>query len=306
MPSSLQPADGSTVNPEYDADAVTTSGATSSEVAVTEGNKACGCNSCQAGSSREFVYSLGTIAPRFPNLSVEKELLQAVGRADAKDLTDRETLHSVLSKPENRYLVRQLCWVFSIERIDTYILAPRDPADLNLLMEAVRPHPSPADLDIVIGVKGPVASPEMCNGLQVPIVFFDQIYSFDRASLVGSIPRPKSTRAEDFGAVADELLDRILQLTGNAGLSDEHRAVNYLAVRYPAIYARTAEAFARNSSLSAVEARSSTLGGMRRIVDVILAFRDRTTDVVDKSFVRVDVTEEFPFLVSKLSPYYDR
>jgi hypothetical protein len=30
------------------------------------------------------------------------------------------------------------------------------------------------------------------------------------------------------------------------------------------------------------------------------------TDVVEKYFVRVDVTEEFPFLVTKLSPYYDR
>ena len=28
------------------------------------------------------------------------------------------------------------------------------------------------------------------------------------------------------------------------------------------------------------------------------------TDVVEKYFTRVDVTEEFPFLVTKLSPYY--
>jgi hypothetical protein len=27
---------------------------------------------------------------------------------------------------------------------------------------------------------------------------------------------------------------------------------------------------------------------------------------VDKCFVRVDVTDKFPFLVTKLSPYYDR
>jgi len=30
------------------------------------------------------------------------------------------------------------------------------------------------------------------------------------------------------------------------------------------------------------------------------------TDVVDQYSVRVDVTEEFPFLVTKLSPYFDR
>ena len=33
---------------------------------------------------------------------------------------------------------------------------------------------------------------------------------------------------------------------------------------------------------------------------------NRNTDFAEKSFVRVDVTEEFPFLVTKLSPYYDR
>jgi hypothetical protein len=29
-------------------------------------------------------------------------------------------------------------------------------------------------------------------------------------------------------------------------------------------------------------------------------------DFLEKFFVRVDVTEEFPFLVTKMSPYYDR
>ena len=33
-------------------------------------------------------------------------------------------------------------------------------------------------------------------------------------------------------------------MTDNAGATDEHRALNYLAVRYPAIYAKAAEAFA--------------------------------------------------------------
>ena len=36
-----------------------------------------------------------------------------------------------------------------------------------------------------------------------------------------------------------------MQLTDNAGASDEHRALNYLAMRYPDIYARAAEAFKR-------------------------------------------------------------
>jgi len=158
----------------------------------------------------------------------------------------------------------------------------------------------------VIGLRGPIAPPELCNGLTVPIVAFDQIYSFDRQTLIKSIPKPDGAKAKEFAVASAELFDRIMQMTDNAGVTDEHRAVNYLAVRYPAIYAKTAECFAANASLSALDVRPSALSGTRKIVDVILSFTNRATDVVDKFFTRVDVTEEFPFLVTKLSPYFDR
>src|SRR5262249_22467087 len=151
-----------------------------------------------------------------------------------------------------------------------------------------------------------IAPPEMCNGLMVPIVAFDQIYSFDRDALIKAIPKPEKASAEEFTPAAEELFDRIMQMTDNAGATDEHRALNYLAVRYQAIYANAAEAFASNSSLTAVEVASSPLSGARKIVEVIFSYTNRNTDVVEKFFVRVDVTEEFPFLVTKLSPYYDR
>lgn len=83
-------------------------------------------------------------------------------------------------------------------------------------------------------------------------------------------------------------------------------AENYLAVRYPAIYTQTSDAFGRNFSLTGVDVRSSRLSGVCKIVDVIFSFTSRATDVSEKFFVRVDVTEEFPFLVTKLSPYYER
>ena len=95
-------------------------------------------------------------------------------------------------------------------------------------------------------------------------------------------------------------------MADNAGATDEHRALNYLAVRYPAVYATAAEAFTRNSSLTAVEVRPSPLSGARKVVEVIFSFTNRQTDVTEKFFVRVDVTEDFPFLVTKMSPYYDR
>ena len=158
------------------------------------------------------------------------------------------------------------------------------------------------DFDVVIGMRGPIAPPEFCNGLMVPIVASDQVYSLDRASLIKAIPRPDKKTDKQFEAAASELFDRILQMTDNAGAADNHRAVNYLAMRYPGIYGKAAEEFARDFSLTGVDVFPSSLRGTRKMVDVIFSYTNRNTDFTEKFFVRVDVTEEFPFLVTKLSP----
>jgi len=198
-------------------------------------------------------------------------------------MTDRQALQSVLADGANRYLVRQMCWVFLIEGLETYILIPRYTADFDLLVDAVRSEPDRGDVDIVIGEQGPMAPPAVCGGLAIPMVAFDQLYSFDRDSLIASIPRRESAgegaEEEGFQAAARELFDRVMQLADNAGALDEHRALNYLATRYPAIYATTAEAFERNQSLAGVDVRPSRLSGARKIVDVIFSYTSRETDL---------------------------
>ncbi|MEU2772374.1 hypothetical protein ABZ646_05460 [Streptomyces sp. NPDC007162] len=254
-----------------------------------------------------FIYAVGRIEPEYPSLAVEKELAQVAGRSDTVGLTDTDVLRTVLADRENRYLARQLAWVLTVESLETYLLLPRDPADVDVLIEALRSPPRRDDVDVVVGVRGPLASPEMARGLVVPIVYFDQIYSFDTESLVRAIPRPDEVRDETFRSSSLELFERMRQIADNAGGTNEHRALNYLAVCYPRIYADAAEALARNETLSSVDVRRSRLGGeTRTIVDVVFNYTDRATDVTTSNFVRVDVTEEFPFLVTKLSPYFYR
>ncbi|MFI7180122.1 MULTISPECIES: cyanobactin maturation protease PatG family protein [Streptomyces] len=253
-----------------------------------------------------FVYAIGRVELRFPSLAVEKEFTQATGRGNTAGQTDRQVLRSVLDDRANRYLARQVCWVFTIEGLDTYILVPRDPADVDLLIDAVRPDPGADDVDVVIGVRGPIAQSNVCNGLLVPIVVFDQLYSFARDEFIGEIPRLEGQAQEKFRATAGELFDRIGQVTDNAGATDDHRALNYLAVRYPAIYARAAEAHTTESTLTAIEVRPSPLSGTRSVMDVIFSYTHRRTDVTEKHFCRVDVTEKWPYLITKLSPYFDR
>ncbi|MCT4355632.1 hypothetical protein M5362_21070 [Streptomyces sp. Je 1-79] len=253
-----------------------------------------------------YVYAVGRIEPRLPSLGVEKEFAQATGRAETTNMTDRQALHAVLSEPQNRYLAKQLCFVLMIQGIETYIVRPRDPVDYSLLVEALGAAPRASDLHVVIGLRGPFAPPDLCNGLMLPVVAFDQIYAFDAESLIAGLPKPDAIDDDAFRSASRELFESVMQIADNAGASDEHRALNYVAVRYAAIYAKTADSFVSGLSLTGIETRPSRLSGSRNIQDVLFSYTNRTTDVTEKYFVRVDVTEEFPFLVTKLSPYYDR
>jgi hypothetical protein len=151
-----------------------------------------------------------------------------------------------------------------------------------------------------------MADTAMCNGLILPIVKFDQIYSFDIDSLINSLTRPKNIPSKQFNAAVNDLFARIVLMADNAGATDEYRALNYLSVRYQAIYSHTAEMFSKDFSLSAIEVHPSPLSGVRKIVDVVFVYTNRNTDVDDKYSTAVDVTDMWPFLVRKLSPYYDR
>src|SRR5207248_2183577 len=83
-----------------------------------------------------FIYALGKVEPRFPSEAIEKEYQQARRSVGTSGLTDDQALHEVLR--QHRYLARQLCWVHSISGIDAYLLRPRDPADFESLVEAIR------------------------------------------------------------------------------------------------------------------------------------------------------------------------
>jgi PatG C-terminal len=274
------------------------------------------CPSCAAAQAApaaaqsQNIYVIGRIEPRFPQLSVEKELQQATGRAGnaVANLTDRQATARILTDPANKYLARQLCWVLLVQGVEAYILVPRDPADYLLLTEAYRDSPDPGDLDTVVGIRGPMATPTMCNGLIVPILIFDQIYSFDRATLLNAIPKPQGADQDAFVAQAGAMFDQVMQQSDNVGATDQHRALNYLALRYDQIYATAAAASASNQSLTSINVLPSPLtsGGTRRIVEVVFTYTNRVSDVPSRYFVRVDVTEEWPFLVSKMAAYYSR
>ena len=260
------------------------------------------CGGSAAAATSSFVYALGRVEPRFPSLSVEKEFAQAVGRAHTAKLADRQAIHTVLTQPENAYLIRQLCWVFTIEGIDSYVVVPPGSEEARYLVEALRPSPRDGDIDVVIGSLGPPLGGRACNGLMLPSVALTQIYSFNVDELVAQLPRPKEVGEAAFKAAVQTLL----QLTENPGVRPDHRAINYLVTRDPTLHAAVAQRAQHKESLAGVEVRPSALSTSRQIKEVVLTFRQRETDAAERLFARVDTTELFPFLVSKLGPYTER
>ena len=256
-----------------------------------------------------YVFAIGKVNFRFPTKSLEMELIQAIGqkpKGGTKGLTKSEVDHKILTDANYRYITRQLCWIFNIENLETFVLVPHDPLDIDRLAESIRPNPDFGDVDVIIGRRGPMAPPEMCNGIMLPIVLVDKIYSFDRDAIIKSIPRKEGIDESQFKKTSSEVFNHIIQIADNAGSTNEHRALNYLAVRYDELYNRTQLMQDEDYSFTGVEVRLSRLTGSRKVVDAIFTYENRNNRAFQKWFVRVDVTEEFPFLVSPLQPYFER
>ena len=175
-----------------------------------------------------FIYALGKIEARFPSQGVEKEFAQVAGRTPSKGKTDREMMQAVLSAPENRYLARQLCWVLTLQGLETYLLAPRDPVDLrpadpdgarHAATERSRRRHRAARRDRA------ARDVQWAHGADCHLRP-DLLLRPRRADQGDSAPA--EVPAKEFQSAAEELFDRIMQITDNAGATDEHRALNYL------------------------------------------------------------------------------
>ncbi len=264
----------------------------------------CGCGATPAAApapAPSFVYSIGRIAARFPSIDIEKELLQVVRESETANLTDSQVLFQVLSRSENAYLAREMCWVFTVQGVETFTVVPRSGAELVELVNALQLAPSAGATNVLIGVRSAGAIANSCAGLTLPVVAASKIYSFNLDEFVKELPLAKPQVA-----VGQELLERIAHMVDNVGDMDEHRAVNYLSLRHIAMYALVVEKFKKDFSLQALNVTPTTTRSERRIVDVTLTFASRKTDVRESFGARVDVTGMYPFLVHPLRPVFDK
>jgi hypothetical protein len=97
-----------------------------------------------------------------------------------------------------------------------------------------------------------------------------------------------------------------MQLADNLGSTDEHRAINYLAVRSKPVYIHTRDMYNRNFSFIRIETKPSTLSFGRKIVDVIFIYRNRQTRLEEEWYISVDVTTDLPFSDHIVRPYVEK
>ncbi|MGY3647123.1 hypothetical protein ACVWW2_002414 [Bradyrhizobium sp. LM4.3] len=295
--------------------------------AVTPAGCSCGGGRADDESALSgFVYAIGTVDAVYPNLAIEREMLalsKALGipfpasRApNIAPTEDRLWQHAVLSanRKLTRYLARQLRWRLTIEELPVFVLQPNDGGFYDDLIDALnRPlhgappaPPSPPaargrqragekaseiardieatrsplgpveDLDVVVGVVGP----RTADGTVVAV---DQLFQTTPALL------------------APASLVGLPQLADNHGLTDQERACNFLAAR-----CKLGLPHISGYNLSGVRVMPSRLGiGFGRIMRVIFTYSN-ANGAIEEHFVRVDVTHEFPMIVSELQRYLER
>jgi hypothetical protein len=281
----------------------------------------------QTGSARSrgqsaFVYAVGRLAPQFPSLGVEKEFAQLTEGLGGGGLVEIELLRGVLDVPENRYLGRHLCWVFTTQHVEAFTVLPRDDADVTRLVEMISPDESEGVVHVVVGRFSPGAADSPCVASRLPTVIADQLLAFtldefaqalpdadtaaDKEMLGEQQPTPPGGNGapEQFQAVVREVFVRLTRRADNYGIADDHRAFNYIALRYPPIYHTVMQAYRQGKRLVSVDGRHSH-SASRRLVAVRLTFRHRHTEIIERYHCVVDVTDLFPFLASPLTLVYD-
>jgi hypothetical protein len=132
-----------------------------------------------------------------------------------------------------------------------------------------------------------------------------QVYSYDREGLFEAMVKPKDLSADALRSAIKQTLEVTSQIGANAGIAASHRAVNYAMTRSSELYHAVASQLLESWALAGVTARPSSMSGEREVMDVILTFRSRLNDAVRKLFMKVDVTDLYPFLVAPIQPFVE-
>jgi hypothetical protein len=263
------------------------------------------CAACaqaaQQQPAEQFVFAIGKLDVRLPTVGIEREFRRLVKREEAKSASRGERTRVVFEA--NHHLASRACYVLSIGGTPAYSLVPTIQSSRESLVQALTHVDSPAHWLLAVGKLGPTCRPGDCGGLLVPLVFCDQVFCFSVEEWIADLQKAlshslKGEAKERLAVSARDLFNQSITSLQNIGVSEAHRALNFLLLRHPGVFLAVAERSGK-ATLDRVEARMAEGIGTRRQVLVILTFLNIATGVPERLFCRVDVTEEWPFLADQ-------
>ena len=249
---------------------------------------------CDDAEPEGYVYSVGDLAVRFPDRGTEREFEFCANR----EKVSMSHFYEVLSKYP--YLAERVCWVLQIDERDAALLIPRTARETDLLVNSL--HPDHSDKRaFVAGVLGPQAPASLCDGLQLPLISSADLYYLNEKIARGVIKDQldKSGVSYEDPELKDATVDvwRKLGLWSAAGLTDEQRGKNCVALRPAKIYEEYLKLVGGNAphySLTSCEASVSTASDDRRIAAVDFHFEGPGAQ--ERRYrCEVDVTGLYPF-----------
>jgi hypothetical protein len=271
------------------------------------------------------VYVFGRVAARFPSLSLEKEFYQALESTPSRpnenefnisdsvdldvlnqELSRTEILYSVLSKPANIYIAREMSWRFqTLEGITEFRILPSGDEEVTQLVTAIAPaQQGKPDPMILVGETGGDRSRHRTGKLQsVRIAALKKQPSWAvNVSIKGVTPDGSSILFAD-----------LQPLLENEGTSSGDRALNYVLLGDAGFYSgvknlQQPPIGAPGSSgyiISSVRTLQQSIGSSS-IVDVIFNFAPNTVGPEIQGYVSVNVSSVFPFTEIGFSRYIAR
>lgn len=244
-----------------------------------------------------------------------------------KQEDELDIIYQVLSLRHNRYLAREIKWtLINTYRLnglnspafenDIFRLVPSE-YNMSLLISSIAPqrknqqqckrqhqqHPqSQQQRQSVLLVGLSRVSPSAgLNELTI-----HKISPIQVDTLLDSVKQAARYSSSIDTERLKQIIAEVLALTDNQGDTDSDRAINYVLYHNPLIYLRTYDIYYTGCDRSSTEPRAGLTGlrtfqqrsGERHFIKVVFDYQNFHNGVSENWYATVDVTDEFPFLVS--------
>jgi len=261
----------------------------------------------------QYLYAIGHLDVRFPSLAIEREYQQRERAIpDLPQHPRNARLLAVLQK--NPHLSMRVSYILLIGGTPVFALTPSSGFLKDAFFKALEHSHEAEHFCAVIGRVGGFTDPASYGGLLLTLVAVDQLYPFAASEWVKGLKevakpalQSRKIEASGFQTVSQGIFREVMNMPDNIGMTDGHRALNYLLLQHPGMFLAAAER--SGHLLDRIETRVMQGVGGRRHVAVILSFLDRATNVPERVYCTVDITEEWPFVVAPdglgFAPYVD-